>query len=80
MRKSTNLKKTKILETDEIVAKPKENEIKKEENSTNHKAEGTNKRNSSFKITFELDILSMLLFLCALFTRIYKLEEPKNIV
>ncbi|CAH0558350.1 unnamed protein product [Brassicogethes aeneus] len=33
-----------------------------------------------FRIHFELDLLSFTLFFCGLFTRVYKLEEPKNVV
>ncbi|CAG9824993.1 unnamed protein product [Phaedon cochleariae] len=33
-----------------------------------------------FRISFELDILSINLFIIGLFTRMYKLEEPRNIV
>lgn len=33
-----------------------------------------------FRINFELDLLSMSLFIGALLTRMYKLEEPNNIV
>ncbi|XP_063902721.1 protein O-mannosyltransferase 1 isoform X1 [Zophobas morio] len=32
------------------------------------------------RINFEIDLLSVGLFLCGLLTRMYKLEEPKNIV
>ncbi|XP_074031169.1 protein O-mannosyltransferase rt isoform X2 [Leptinotarsa decemlineata] len=33
-----------------------------------------------FRVNCEIDILSIILFLCGLVTRMYKLEEPKNIV
>lgn len=39
-----------------------------------------NERKKFFRFNFEVDFLSILLFITALFTRMYKLEEPKNIV
>ncbi|KAI4464671.1 dolichyl-phosphate-mannose--protein mannosyltransferase [Holotrichia oblita] len=35
---------------------------------------------TSIKISFEIDLVLFLLFICALLTRIYRLEEPRNIV
>ncbi|KAJ8982025.1 hypothetical protein NQ317_007735 [Molorchus minor] len=38
------------------------------------------KQKKMFRINFEIDILSVSLFICGLVTRMYKLEEPRNIV
>lgn len=32
------------------------------------------------QINFQLDIISMILFICGLFTRMYNLEKPRYIV
>jgi dolichyl-phosphate-mannose-protein mannosyltransferase len=37
-------------------------------------------RTKFLRVSFEVDLLSVGLFLCGLITRMYKLEEPKNIV
>lgn len=39
-----------------------------------------NERKKFFRFNFEVDVLSILLFITAMLTRMYKLEEPKNIV
>ncbi|KAJ8934654.1 hypothetical protein NQ314_013253 [Rhamnusium bicolor] len=45
------------------------------------KDEGTyNESKRLFRINFEVDFLSVTLFLCGILTRMYKLEQPKNIV
>lgn len=33
-----------------------------------------------FRVSFEVDLVSIVLLLCGLVTRMYRLEEPKNIV
>ncbi|GJQ85607.1 hypothetical protein Trydic_g20157 [Trypoxylus dichotomus] len=48
--------------------------------SVNVENQGEKFKQDFAKITFEVDLLSLLLFFCALFTRIYRLEEPRNIV
>lgn len=85
LRKTANniknkVNKPKVCNTEEY---EKEHEISRyEETIPDEKSPTKVARNSngSFKITFEVDILSLTLFFCAVVTRIYKLEEPKNIV
>lgn len=33
-----------------------------------------------FRVNFEVDLVSIVLLICGLVTRMYRLEEPKNIV
>lgn len=33
-----------------------------------------------FRVNFEVDLVSVVLLICGLITRMYRLEEPKNIV
>lgn len=81
---------SKYVQSDEL--KEKENHNNGIDNKTNEKGEAKNQKNcnynlyqqksniTSIKISFEIDLVLLLLFVCALLTRIYKLEEPKNIV
>lgn len=55
-------------------------ELKKNIEETPVKNESAKCESKLFRINFEIDLLSISLFLCGLITRIYKLEEPKNIV
>lgn len=57
------------------------------DNKTIEKGNGTSKSimnyeswNNFLRIQFEIDLISLALFLCALWTRLYQLVEPKNIV
>ncbi|KRT84609.1 hypothetical protein AMK59_2027 [Oryctes borbonicus] len=91
LRKNTNSKKksevAKYVKVEGSVVDENDINEKKEEILSNREDKQTdNNRNEgksniiSFKITFEVDLLSFLLFFSALFTRFYRLEEPKNIV
>lgn len=50
-------------------------------NEKKSEKEKTPEKEAKFlRINFEIDLISVGLFLCGLLTRMYKLEEPKNIV
>lgn len=44
------------------------------------KSNNTSKFRKLFKINIEIDVVSIILFLGAIVTRMYKLEQPRNIV
>ncbi|RZC38372.1 protein O-mannosyltransferase 1 [Asbolus verrucosus] len=62
-------------------AKKKTEKFKKSNGGLTKKEQHVpNTKDKLFRISFEIDLLSVGLFFCGLITRMYKLEEPKNIV
>lgn len=53
--------------------------IKDTENTIN-RTENETLENKLFRIRFEVDLVSVTLFLLGIVTRMYRLEEPRNIV
>lgn len=85
-QKAKNAEKIEDISEFESENENTEDVIASKEEITNKQMEETKERNEQDKwittctIKFELDFIAIVLFVCALATRMYKLDEPKNVV